>query len=771
MTLGEIATNAYGNHLAARGGSPHAYVPPPEQSTHSTQTVHPYFAPHDGGYENAPTGPSNLPPVPPHIFNEGKHGVTPPPPPEVERVNGAIPLPGRVGEQKALPPHVEPDRLAEANAKYFASHKAKMQEKEKQVQELGRKIKELGLEHGNYGPNGEFMRNPKWIVPGNTVLYRGEVDPKEGQDPALRGQESDYHTPKSVRGQWYTSNPDYAQGFGTEPGKSGKLNQVVVPTDHLGNFKKHGNYMLEPDEYIVPPSVKPDTLKNIYPDGHTAIPLPGKPSKSSQYNEKDPTGVIPKWPPMGDKTPYDPEGKMTPAQKEIARRSTGPRESMEREQDKGARDTSRFTGGERNAGASANLPQDQVKKPDPLLQLKQTHPDAAVQDMHRGMLEEHEPQVLKDIHGAVYNAIHSSPNLTPTMKNFLVKQYKAGYDNPNPVQRFGVISKMNPKDRQGYLKAVGEGLPPDHEDRAYILQNAEKMFNAKAPEGNTREFVDPAKKRLEARWARDKEMEENIARSQQNIKDSEKYFNEQRKLRGETEGIYGNKLDPDWKAKPSPNNMGNKFLQQRTQGGDIPPPTLPNKPGMVPHRPKPLSLDDKEREMIRVKQELQSPPSNTGGMKTTKLISGGQTGADEAGLKVGKEMGLQTGGWATKGFRTQSGNRPDYAHTYGLKEHPSWEYQPRTEANVRDSDATVRFAHDFNSYGERATLNAIMKHGKPYHDFNMYSKTPEEHSAKIDALRKFISQHGTVNIAGNSEKTAPGIGKQVQDILRQVFKK
>ena len=51
-----------------------------------------------------------------------------------------------------------------------------------------------------------------------------------------------------------------------------------------------------------------------------------------------------------------------------------------------------------------------------------------------------------------------------------------------------------------------------------------------------------------------------------------------------------------------------------------------------------------------------------------KIISGGQTGADQAGLAVAKRLGIPTGGFVPKGFLTEAGPRPDLAAEYGLEE-------------------------------------------------------------------------------------------------------
>jgi len=103
-------------------------------------------------------------------------------------------------------------------------------------------------------------------------------------------------------------------------------------------------------------------------------------------------------------------------------------------------------------------------------------------------------------------------------------------------------------------------------------------------------------------------------------------------------------------------------------------------------------------------------------MTVTKVISGGQCGADIAGLRAAKRLGLQTGGWMPKGFRTLNGLRPEYAEQYGLVETESEQYPPRTKRNVQQSDGTIRFAENFNTAGERCTLKYIREFNKPNMD-------------------------------------------------------
>lgn len=148
-----------------------------------------------------------------------------------------------------------------------------------------------------------------------------------------------------------------------------------------------------------------------------------------------------------------------------------------------------------------------------------------------------------------------------------------------------------------------------------------------------------------------------------------------------------------------------------------------------------------------------------------KVISGGQTGADRAGLIAAKALNLETGGWMPKGFKALDGNHPEFAELYGIKEHPSPLYPPRTELNVQEANATIRLAVDFNSPGERCTLKAIQKYNKPYLDIDLNNnQSPTKIGNWILA-----NDFKIINIAGNTESTKPGLQQRVVELLVAVF--
>jgi hypothetical protein len=93
-----------------------------------------------------------------------------------------------------------------------------------------------------------------------------------------------------------------------------------------------------------------------------------------------------------------------------------------------------------------------------------------------------------------------------------------------------------------------------------------------------------------------------------------------------------------------------------------------------------------------------------------RIQSGGQTGADLAGLWVAKKMGLLTGGLAPQGYKTLIGNKPALKEIFGLK--AMGDYRTRTIENVRSSDVTLIFARNMNSPGTVLTKNSCMKLGK-----------------------------------------------------------
>ncbi len=129
-----------------------------------------------------------------------------------------------------------------------------------------------------------------------------------------------------------------------------------------------------------------------------------------------------------------------------------------------------------------------------------------------------------------------------------------------------------------------------------------------------------------------------------------------------------------------------------------------------------------------------------------KIISGGQTGADQAALDAAIKWDIPHGGWIPKERRTEHG---PLSNRYQLKEMPTDSYPARTEQNVIDSDGTLIITHGELTGGSEYTWEMSKKHSRPYFhaDLNI---TSNFNSAK--AIYFCIKKHNieTLNIAGSS---------------------
>lgn len=145
-----------------------------------------------------------------------------------------------------------------------------------------------------------------------------------------------------------------------------------------------------------------------------------------------------------------------------------------------------------------------------------------------------------------------------------------------------------------------------------------------------------------------------------------------------------------------------------------------------------------------------------------KVVSGGQTGADRAGLDWARAYGLGHGGWCPRGRRAEDGTIPD---DYQLTETPSCEYEQRTAWNVRDSDVTVVFsiARELSG-GSKLTVELAEQLGKPWLHLR-----PDLDAAR--ALRKFLCEHQVevLNIAGPRASHEPEVYAFVAATLNAVL--
>lgn len=155
-----------------------------------------------------------------------------------------------------------------------------------------------------------------------------------------------------------------------------------------------------------------------------------------------------------------------------------------------------------------------------------------------------------------------------------------------------------------------------------------------------------------------------------------------------------------------------------------------------------------------------------------RVISGGQTGVDQAALRVAREFGIPTGGTAPKSWRTTAGASPWLAD-FGLVESEASGYAVRTRANVGAADATLILARDIHSPGTELTIRRCGKAKQPFCFPGPFGRDDscDPTSAVAWILAVHLKRLGAfvLNVAGNSERTAPGITEQAETFLRAVF--
>lgn len=157
----------------------------------------------------------------------------------------------------------------------------------------------------------------------------------------------------------------------------------------------------------------------------------------------------------------------------------------------------------------------------------------------------------------------------------------------------------------------------------------------------------------------------------------------------------------------------------------------------------------------------------------TRVISGGQTGADIGGWRAAKDSGLLTGGWMPVGYMTEDGPKPEYANIYGAielsgdwLEPPSLgeQYKIRRRYNVEWADKVILFG-DVKTAGSRGLFNDCRDLKKPPFVVRPGMTRPRD-------VREWLAADGgcfTLMVAGNRGSTDPEIEGRVERFLKAVF--
>ena len=147
-------------------------------------------------------------------------------------------------------------------------------------------------------------------------------------------------------------------------------------------------------------------------------------------------------------------------------------------------------------------------------------------------------------------------------------------------------------------------------------------------------------------------------------------------------------------------------------------------------------------------------------MQVTRILSGGQTGADRAALDAAVALGLPYGGWCPPGgWAEDLTEPPGLLARYPMLEEAT-DTSTRTRWNVRDSDATlVLLLTDLSvSAGTRLTVEVAAELGRPW---------LVTHPDDVPSIVGWLADRdgGVLNVAGPRETEDPGIYAAAYDAL------
>lgn len=148
-----------------------------------------------------------------------------------------------------------------------------------------------------------------------------------------------------------------------------------------------------------------------------------------------------------------------------------------------------------------------------------------------------------------------------------------------------------------------------------------------------------------------------------------------------------------------------------------------------------------------------------------KVISGGQTGVDRAGLDAALQAGIPIGGYCAKGRTAEDGAIPTQ---YPMIELESSESYYRTEKNVIESDGTLILNIGELTQGTKLTHDFTIQNGK----LSLIVQLDAPEIVKPEHVVRCINAQyiPCLNIAGPRESKVPGgIYNKAFVYLAQVF--
>lgn len=148
-----------------------------------------------------------------------------------------------------------------------------------------------------------------------------------------------------------------------------------------------------------------------------------------------------------------------------------------------------------------------------------------------------------------------------------------------------------------------------------------------------------------------------------------------------------------------------------------------------------------------------------------KIISGGQTGVEQAALDASIQWKIPHGGWIQRGRKTEAGRLPG---KYRLDETDSESNAEKIERNVADSDGTLIISHGLPSGGSAYAGEKAAELNKPllHVDLNKVHAFQASH-----AVKRWISDKNIeiLNVTGTKISKDKYIYQATMHLLTTVF--
>jgi predicted Rossmann fold nucleotide-binding protein DprA/Smf involved in DNA uptake len=128
----------------------------------------------------------------------------------------------------------------------------------------------------------------------------------------------------------------------------------------------------------------------------------------------------------------------------------------------------------------------------------------------------------------------------------------------------------------------------------------------------------------------------------------------------------------------------------------------------------------------------------------SRIISGGQTGVDQAALDAAIASGVSHGGWLPAGRRTENG---PLSRRYEMQEMPSPSYPQRTRKNIVEADATLIISRGQLTGGSALTAAIAAEVKKPYLHIDLQR---QDHGSAAVLIKRWLHDCDVdvLNVAG-----------------------